>query len=127
MTSLIGWTTEHVTPPNQRARLKVPGHDPQMLAVALEAIRCLAQGRVKNESSVETPPDGVVEIAYAGTGVSEMCAADDEGPINKKLLDDILHETKDRSFSRCVDHKACLSALNLAENAASLCLQLLTV
>ena len=35
-------------------------------------------------------------------------------------------EIRERSLSRCVDQAACLSALNLAVNAVSLCLQLLT-
>ena len=38
-----------------------------------------------------------------GTGVSETCAADKEGTINKQLLEDILHETRDRSSFKRLD------------------------
>jgi hypothetical protein len=86
-----------------RARFSTPSDDPEMFELALKAIRCLAKGHLKSEPCADTSPDGVVEITCADVGADEVCAADREGPINKQLLDDILHETKDRSSCKRLD------------------------
>ena len=75
----------------------MPFDDPEMEQLALKAIRRLKSEFVKQEVYADTSPCGLADAVYADAESNEICAMEREGPINKCLLDDILHITKDRS------------------------------
>ena len=84
----------------------MPFDDPEMEQLALKAIRRLKSEFVKQEVYADTSPCGLADAVYADAESNEICAMEREGPINKCLLDDILHITKDRAGS-----EPCLSGV----------------
>ena len=77
--------------------------DSQRNLFALKAIRRLKSEFVKQEVYADTSPCGLADAVYADAESNEICAMEREGPINKCLLDDILHITKDRSSFKRLD------------------------